>query len=134
VEIADEVVDAAPVRTSNRGGKRPGAGRKPAGYVKPPEKTDYDDAKARHETAKAALAELDLAKKAGEQIPRDAVRQACATAISSFAQTLRSVPDNLERRLALAPEVCEAVGEEIDAALDELATALEMMVEKEFNE
>ena len=56
-----------------------------------------------------------------------AVRQASATALASLVQTLRSIPDNLERRLGVSPELAQAVGEMIDAALDTVADEFELM-------
>lgn len=121
-----EVLDALPI-VSGRGGARPGAGAKPKGHVKSAETVALDKSKARHEQAKAELAELDLKVKTGLYVERAAVRQASATAMSSVAQTLRSVPDNLERRMGIAPEVAEAVGRAIDAALNDLADEFELM-------
>jgi predicted nucleic acid-binding Zn-ribbon protein len=107
--------------------RRPGGGRKPDAYVRPEEIKDYDQAKARNETAKAELNELEVKIKTGEYGSRSAYRQAAATALASLAQTLRSVPDNLERRLGVSPEVAQEVGNQIDAALDDLASEFEMM-------
>lgn len=102
-------------------------GRPSAGYVKAAEVKDYDIAKARNELAKAELNELEVKIKTGEYGSRIAYRQAAATALASLAQTLRSVPDNLERRLGVSPEIAQEVGNQIDAALDDLASEFEMM-------
>lgn len=118
----------API-TSRNGGARPGAGRKPAGYVKPQEKMDFDMAKARKEAALADMQELNFKIKTGEYIPRDPVREASATLLANIAQTLRSLPDHLERKLHLAPEVTEALEKGIDAALSDLADGLELMTD-----
>lgn len=107
--------------------RRPGGGGKPAGYVRPEEIKDYDQAKARNESAKAELNELEVKIKTGEYGSRAAYRQAAATALASLAQTLRSVPDNLERRMGVSPEVAQEVGDQIDAALNDLASEFEMM-------
>lgn len=106
---------------------RPPTGRKPNSYVKPLSVQDYDAAKARNELAKAELNELEVKIKTSEYGSRAAYRQASATALASLAQTLRSVPDNLERRLGVSPEVAQEVGNQIDAALDDLASEFEMM-------
>ena len=119
--LFDEIIEV-PNRT-----RRPGGGAKPGGYVRPEEIKDYDQAKARNETAKAELNELEVKIKTGEYGERAAYRQAAATALASLAQTLRSVPDNLERRLGVSPEVAQEVGDQIDAALDDLASEFEMM-------
>lgn len=46
-----------------------------------------------------------------------------------MAQTLRSVPDNLERKLGVSPEVALEVGILIDAALNDVAAKFEEMGE-----
>ena len=51
--------------------------------------------------------------------------EATATALSALSQTLRSVPDNLERTLGLSPDIAQEVGRQIDAALDDMATRFE---------
>ena len=85
----------------------------------------YAGAKARKEAALAAKAELDFRVKAGMYLPREAVKAALATAYQTVAQTLRSIPDNLERKLGVSPEIAEAVGLAIDESMGELAYALE---------
>ena len=112
---------------STRGGARPGSGSKPAGYVKPPEAVDFDKAKARHEAAKADLAELDLKVKSGQYVDREAVRQAFATIFSSFVQTMRSVSDNLERQ-GIGPEVCVKVDAVLNEAMADVGRDLELFV------
>lgn len=115
------------VRPSSRGGARPGAGRKPAGYEQPQERIDYERERARNEKAKADLNELDFKVKSGEYVPREAVQQAAATLLSSVAQTLRSIPDTLERRINTSPEITEVIGIEIDNILDGLGDELRML-------
>ena len=102
-----------------------GAGRKPADYVPSDDRLDYEAARARNESAKADLNELDLAIKRGEYVPRAEVQAATATALSALSKTLRSVPDNLERTLGLSPDIAQEVGRQIDAALDDMATRFE---------
>ena len=112
------------------GGARPGAGRKPADYVPSDDRLDYEAARARNESAKADLNELDLAIKRGEYVPRAEVQAATATALSALSQTLRSVPDNLERTLGLSPDIAQEVGRQIDAALDDVATRFEELTQQ----
>lgn len=107
------------------GGARPGAGRKPAGYVPSDDRLDYEAARARNESVKADLNELELAIKRGDYVPRAEVQAATATALSALSQTLRSVPDNLERVLGISPDVAQEVGAQIDSALDNIATQFE---------
>lgn len=85
----------------------------------------YAGAKARKEAALAAKAELDFRVKAGLYLPREAVRSALATAYQAVSQALRSIPDNLERKLGISPEIAEAVGISIDEAMGELSLAME---------
>lgn len=110
---------------SSWGGARKGAGRKPASYAPSPDKQDFEAARARNESAKADLNELELAIKRGEYVQRSAVQEATATALSALSQTLRSVPDNIERKLGVSPEVAQEVGYLIDAALNDVAAKFE---------
>ena len=95
------------------------------GLLDEQDRLDYEAARARNESAKADLNELDLAIKRGEYVPRAEVQAATATALSALSQTLRSVPDNLERTLGLSPDIAQEVGRQIDAALDDMATRFE---------
>lgn len=87
----------------------------------------FAGAKARKEAAHAAKAELEYRVKAGMYLPREAVRSAMATAFQAVAQSLRSIPDNLERKLGVTPELAEAVGVSIDEAMGDLAHELEQI-------
>lgn len=117
-----EILDPVPGRQ-----RMPGGGRKPRDYVKSEDVLDFEKARARHEAAKAANAELDLKIKTGEYVERVAVRQACATALASLAQTLRSLPDTLERKAGATPEQAKLAGEIVDNVLSDLADEFEMM-------
>jgi len=97
------------------------------GWVRTDEKIDYDEARARNEAAKADLNELELAVRRGIYVERAAVQQATATALATLAQTLRAVPDNLERRLGVSADVAQEVGVMIDNSLDDLATEFEQL-------
>lgn len=77
----------------------------------------------------AELKRLEFDRRRGELVERSDVRQASATAFSTIAQTLRSIPDNLERTLGLEPEIAEGVGTLIDESLSALADELEKMCE-----
>lgn len=76
---------------------------------------DFNQARARHEHFKALLAEQEHAKRAGELLDRAQVEQAAATVLATVAQTLRSIPDNLERVAGLSPEQAEAAERIIDS-------------------
>lgn len=121
---------AAAGEVKKRGGKRPGAGRKPkagrAEVVPPiaaaatPEPVrsrvsiEYADARAAHEYWKAQLAEQEFNKRAGLLLDRGQVERASATVLANVAQALRSIPDNLERTVGLSPEQAEEVEKIID--------------------
>jgi len=113
--------------TPGRGGARPGAGAKPAGYEPSDSREAYEEEKALHERVKRQRAELALEIETGRYLPRESQRAAAATALSVLTQTLRSIPDNLELEFSLAPEVVERMGAQIDAALDEAAKAFRAM-------
>ncbi|MBK6587956.1 MAG: DUF1441 family protein [Acidobacteria bacterium] len=90
----------------------------------------YAGAKARKEVALAAKAELDFRIKSGEYLPRDAFRSAVAKVFQSVAQSLRSIPDNLERKLGVDPTLAESVGVSIDETMGDLADELEKIFTK----
>lgn len=81
---------------------------------------------ARKEEALAGLNELELKIKTGQYLERAAFREASATALAELAQTLRSLPDMLERKHALSPEVVLDVEQTVDDALSSVAATLEM--------
>lgn len=133
IEVLDrplrQIEDDEPVVQAPRthGGARAGAGAHAKGYVKPTAASEYDQARARNELAKAQLNELDVKIKTGEYGSRAQFRQASATAIAALAQTMRSIPDNLERKLGVSADVATEVGVLIDNALNDLASEFEMM-------
>ena len=108
------------------GGARAGAGRKPGGYEKPPELIELDKEKARHEKAKADLAELDYKVKSNQYVDRAVVRQVTATVLAGFVQTMRSVSDTMERK-GIAPEVCIQIDTIINDALAEVGAEFRML-------
>lgn len=104
----------------------PKKGRKPLGYVKPQSIQDYDESRARKEAALADLHELDYKVKSGQYVSRDAVKQAAATTMATLAQTLRSLPDNLERR-GVSAVVCAKIDAVITETLTDTARSLEQL-------
>lgn len=56
------------------------------------------------------------------------VAEAIATAFAALAQENRAIPDRLERRHGVAPEIVEAVAEEIDGGLDAIADRLQELM------
>ncbi len=107
--------------TIGHGGKRAGSGRKRGGAVRKPKTFDtenpsviYAQAKAKHEHYKAQMAELDYRKREGELLERKDV-ELLATRLHAFlAQSLRGLPDNLERQLGLSPDQVQAVQDYTD--------------------
>ena len=136
---------AIPLPRSGRGGARPGAGRprkKRAEEIQ--EDADlfgdevdpqvsvaarFDRAKARKEEALAGIHELNLKIQSGAYLPRDAFREASATALSTLSQALRSLPDLLERKHALPPEALQMVEELVDQVLNDAANQLALFTE-----
>ncbi|HOX90358.1 MAG TPA: hypothetical protein PLN55_12165 [Burkholderiaceae bacterium] len=115
------------------GGERAGAGRPVGGDAlnggpeRAKAKVDFEFEKARHERLKADEREFELGIKQGEYLPRESQKVAAATALAILTQSLRSIPDNLERSLGLGPETVEQVAVEIDNALAEVALAFRAM-------
>jgi phage terminase Nu1 subunit (DNA packaging protein) len=113
----------------------PSVAAKPTGIRPPDQGISFDDnpalayasARAKKELAHADLANLNYLTKSAQYLPRDDIRQATATAFSTVAQSLRSIPDNLERRFGVAPSLAETVGNMIDVILGDLSDELERM-------
>lgn len=113
--------------TSGWGGRREGAGRKPAGYEHPAERIEFEKERAEHERVKRIQREFQLELQRGEYVRREAVRQAAATMLALLSQSIRSIPDNCERQFALPPDVVEGIQQQTDAALQEAANALKAL-------
>jgi len=90
-------------------------------------RANYNESKAASEAIKAKHAELQYRIKLGEYVERGSVRNACAMAMSSFAQAMRSMQDDMERKLALDPTTVEAIGEYVDRTLDQLASEFTLL-------
>ncbi|MEO7231702.1 MAG: hypothetical protein ABJA84_00115 [Polaromonas sp.] len=123
---------SAPAKSAfpGRGGARIGAGRKKLGTEKPPVVADFDEAKARKETALADMHELLFKIKSQEYISRAAVSEASATLLAGLAQGMRSLPDNLERKFNLAPEIAVEIERVIDACLADVASGMEQLTQE----
>lgn len=113
------------VKSPVNGGARKGAGRKPAGHEVSQDRADYEEERALHEKSKRERSELQYKIDLGQVVSRQAVQEASATAFAVTAQSLRSLPDNLERKLGLSPAVAEQIELTIDAVLTDLSAALE---------
>ena len=90
-------------------------------------RADYELARARHEAAKADLAELDLGKRRHQLLEVQDVQAASATAVAVLVQTLRGVRDSLERKHGLPTEVLDAIDLEINQALEQVAIAFKVL-------
>lgn len=109
------------------GGYREGAGRKSADHKPSGAQVDFERERADHERVKREQREFKLAQERGEFVSRAAVRQASATALAVLTQSIRSIPDNCERQLALSPDVVELIEKQLDAALSEVSAAFRAM-------
>lgn len=112
---------------SGHGGAREGAGRKPEGYEPPPEKASFDKEKALHERSKRLRSELAHRIESRTVVMRASVQDGAAKALAMAAQSLRSLPDNLERKFNLPPAVTEEIEKTIHAVLTDLAADFEML-------
>ena len=110
------------------GGAREGAGG-PSGprRAKTADEQGIDYWKARHEEAKALAAERENSVAEGLLLSADHVAAAAATAMSTFVQHARALPDVLEAEHGLSPALSQAIGESIDAALAALASDLKAL-------
>lgn len=115
---------------NGHGGARPNAGRKPSGYKKSAEVIAFEIGRARNEAAKADLNELKFRLESKQYVDRSAVQQASATLFANFAQTMRSIRDNLERK-GVPLAVCEEVDQVIEDALNSAASDLELYADEE---
>lgn len=109
------------------GGQREGSGRKSADWVPPEGRADYEIERAEHERVKREQREFKLAQERGDFVSRVAVQQASATALAVLTQSLRSIPDNCERQLALDAAIVEAIQQQVDQALSDAAQAFRSM-------
>lgn len=118
----DKSEDAAPKNGDARGGARPGAGRKSAALEAEiaPSLVILRKSQAKKAAFDAQMSELEFNVKAGKYVLRSDVVQSNSTAYAMVAQAMRSIPDNLERRLGISPEVAEEIGVMIEEAMDAL--------------
>lgn len=125
--IRISTIEPIVISSPGRGGQRSGAGRKTDDVRERVNKAledkgevDYAVARAKKESWLAKTVELDYRIKQGEYVSRDKVRGECAKAFSAIAQSLRSLPDALERREGISPQLAERIGMYIDDAMNTL--------------
>lgn len=87
----------------------------------------YEEGRARKTMAAAQQAELSLAENRGDLLRRSKFRDASVMAMAVFAQTMRSLPDTLERTANLSPTQAQVVQECIDHALGSLSEAFKRL-------
>ncbi|MBT2304697.1 hypothetical protein J7E70_30215 [Variovorax paradoxus] len=115
------------------GGARPGAGRprKTAGAAPTTIQkagTSFQELRAQHEKVKLEERQFKLAVARGQYVERAAVRNASAELLAALAQGLRSLPDNLERKLHLPADVTAEIEKGIDACLADVSEGLRKYV------
>lgn len=103
------------------GGARENSGAKGKDYVPTPEEANEKRERALHERVKREQREFNLERERGLWLRRADVQQAVATVVALMTQSMRSVPDNLERACSLTPQQAQAAQELIDNALAEMA-------------
>lgn len=127
-----------PVMPQGYGGKRPRAGRKSKAERDSnknkdgTEKTEYqkyETGRARKELALAEKAEMDAAVMAGRLVYREDVQVQTTRLLSACSQSLDAIPDDLESKFGLEPDVVEAIRGLIDSSKQELADKLRLMCE-----
>ena len=104
---------------NTHGGKREGAGRKPGATASANER--YALARAAKEESLARLREAEASEREGRLLRADDVAEAVTLANAAVAQTLLSLPDELERTAGLSPEQAEVVERTLHNAMDALA-------------
>lgn len=86
-------------------------------------KAIYEDARARLTQTKATNAELDLEERRGNLLQRSTFRDATVVAFSILAQSLQSLPDQMERRAGLTPAQAQIMADGIAEALKSVGEA-----------
>ena len=109
--------------TSNtHGGKRANAGRKPGPTATANER--FTLARAQKEEALARLRQAEADEREGRLLRADDVAEAVTLAHAAVAQTLLTLPDEMERAAGLSPEQAELVERTLHNAMDALADRL----------
>lgn len=103
-------------KPGQHGGSRPGTrGGKPIDELEDGDHYAlFYKAKAKHEICKAELASLQVRKQHGELLQRIDVELAATRLHAFLAQSLRSLPDTMERKCGLDPTQVQYVQDYID--------------------
>ncbi|WP_424361087.1 hypothetical protein [Methylocystis parvus] len=84
----------------------------------------YDDAAAREKNAKAALAEMELAKRRAELVPARDLEEACVKAATALGQRISALKSKFGQLYAAARGGEEALRVALNAEVDELSRAI----------
>lgn len=113
---------AKDTQSDGRGGARPGAGRPRSDNEHANERARHSAAywkeKAKRERHLAAIAEAESMARMGQYYDRDEVRRTVQTMLSALTETMRTIPDLLERKTGLTPDQAAFEAHIIDEALD----------------
>ena len=97
-------------------------------YGNQPTSNDIDpdslSPRERRDWFESELKKIQFQKEQRQLIPAEEVETVVATAFSTIAQHIRSMPDNLERKLGISSELAEAIEIANDDYLEELAISL----------
>jgi hypothetical protein len=121
-----ESAEKQPKSTPGHGGKRPGAGRKPKKELESGPYAVLTKAKAKNETYKAQMTELEYKRQIGELLPVEEVAAAWAEQIRTARERLLSLPARVAPavlRLNELRDVERVIRDAIHTVLDELSHA-----------
>lgn len=112
-----------PPPAKSRGGARANT----RGGLTDVELSDYEvfqKARAQNELIKAKLGEIELGKQRGELLRKNDVEVAASRLHAFLAQSLRSLPDDLERKCGLDPTQVQFVQDYIDSLTTDIRARL----------
>lgn len=123
-----EPEDTPRTSTPGHGGRRPGAGRKSKDELESGPYAVLTRAKAKNETYKAQLAELEYKRQVGELLPADEVAAVWADQVRIARERMLAIPARVAPtvlRLNELRDVERAIRDAIHTVLDELSHASE---------
>jgi hypothetical protein len=114
--------------TPGHGGRRVGAGRKPAAYEAESKDSylEYKAAQAKREAARAELAEIELAQKRGDLMPMAEVQASADQAARIVRDAFLALPDRVAALLIGQDErqMAAILRAEVRAALQRISEAV----------
>ena len=130
-DYSDLIGDPTPAKkpATGHGGARARSGGKSKHVRDSTEEShiEYTASRAKKESFAAKMLEHNFNVESGKYVPRAEVQRAAAVAFATVTQTLRAIPDNLERRLGISPEVAQQIAFQIDEIMGDLSDDLEKM-------